>query len=92
MHLLCVYCSEVVTQVGCCCLVFVHSPGAARAELDLIQRENLQQIISLQAEMERGKEALRHFRQHPPPAPHPDPLQTKPPTHAPPSLVHSLHF
>ncbi|XP_026201518.1 coiled-coil domain-containing protein 17 [Anabas testudineus] len=66
--------------------------GAARAELDLIQRENLQQIISLQAEMERGKEALRHFRQHPPPAPHPDPLQTKPPTHAPPSLPHLRSF
>ncbi|KAK2835200.1 hypothetical protein Q5P01_015684 [Channa striata] len=47
---------------------------AATTELDLIQQENLQQIISLRAEMERSKEALRPDGWHRPPL---HKLQTK---------------
>ncbi|XP_022622142.1 coiled-coil domain-containing protein 17 [Seriola dumerili] len=65
--------------------------AAARTELGLIQRENLQQLSSLQAEMERGKEAPWPWRQPPPPPPPPRPLplQTKTHIHAPLSLVRS---
>ncbi|XP_056234600.1 coiled-coil domain-containing protein 17 [Seriola aureovittata] len=65
--------------------------AAARTELRLIQRENLQQLSSLQAEMERGKESPWPWRQPPPPPPPPRPLplQTKTHIHAPLSLVRS---
>ncbi|XP_023250291.1 coiled-coil domain-containing protein 17 [Seriola lalandi dorsalis] len=68
-----------------------YEAAAARTELGLIQRENLQQLSSLQAEMERGKEAPWPWRQPPPPPPPPRPLplQTKTHIHAPLSLVRS---
>ncbi|KAK2908156.1 hypothetical protein Q8A73_009229 [Channa argus] len=59
-----------------------HNYEGATTELDLIQQETHQQIISLQAEMERNKEALRPLRWHRPP---PHKLQTK----SPPSLTMS---
>nr|XP_033478744.1 coiled-coil domain-containing protein 17 isoform X1 [Epinephelus lanceolatus] len=59
--------------------------AAVRTELELIQRENLLQIASLQAEMERSK-APGPRRQPPPPPPPPLPLQPNTHIHAPLSL------
>ncbi|KAE8293788.1 Coiled-coil domain-containing protein 17 [Larimichthys crocea] len=61
-----------------------HNYKALKTELDLIQRENLLQISSLQAEMER-----KPRRQPPPPPPHLLPLQPKTHIHAPLSLFHT---
>ncbi|XP_070765069.1 coiled-coil domain-containing protein 17-like [Enoplosus armatus] len=55
--------------------------AAVRMELDLIQGGGLLQIHSLQAEMERSKEAPRPRRQPPPPPPPPPPLPLQPKTH-----------
>ncbi|XP_037626768.1 coiled-coil domain-containing protein 17 isoform X1 [Sebastes umbrosus] len=70
--------------------------AAVRTELELIQRENLMQISSLQAEMQRSKEAPRPRRQPPPhpPLPPPTPLPLQPNTHihAPLSLLQSRSF
>ncbi|XP_044217684.1 coiled-coil domain-containing protein 17 [Thunnus albacares] len=63
--------------------------AAARTELELIQTQNLQQIVALQAEMERSKETPRPRRQPPPP---PIPLQPNTHTHVPLPLVHSLQL
>lgn len=54
------------------------------------RRENLLQISSLQAEMERSKEAPRPRRQPPPPPPHLLPLQHDTRIHAPLSLAQHL--
>ncbi|XP_042369363.1 coiled-coil domain-containing protein 17 [Plectropomus leopardus] len=62
--------------------------AAVRTELELIQRENLLQIASLQAEMERSKEAPGPRRQPPPPPPLPLPLQPN----APLSLLQARSF
>ncbi len=88
-----IYRSALITQVR----VFVCSPAAARTELDLIRRENLLQISTLQAEMERSQAAPRPRRQQPPPPPPPPPppsLPLQPKTHidAPLSLVHNLQL
>ncbi|XP_073331831.1 coiled-coil domain-containing protein 17-like [Pagrus major] len=59
----------------------------------VIQRENHLQIHSLQAEMERSKEAPRPRRQPPPPPPpHPPPLQTNTHIYAPLSLLQARSF
>ncbi|XP_067454264.1 coiled-coil domain-containing protein 17 [Thunnus thynnus] len=63
--------------------------AAARTELELIQTQNLQQIVALQAEMERSKETPRPRRQPPPP---PIPFQPNTHTHVPLPLVHSLQL
>ncbi|GAA6221346.1 coiled-coil domain-containing protein 17 isoform X1 [Lates japonicus] len=65
--------------------------AAMRSELELIQREDLQQISSLQAAMERSKEAPR-LRRQPPPPPRPLPLQTKTHIHEPLSLLQARSF
>ncbi|XP_035509478.1 coiled-coil domain-containing protein 17 [Morone saxatilis] len=73
-----------------------HNYEAVRTELELIQRENLLQIASLQAELERNKEAPRPRRQPPPPPPPPPhhllPLQPKTHIHAPLSLLQARSF
>ncbi|XP_071342546.1 coiled-coil domain-containing protein 17-like [Trachinotus anak] len=73
-----------------------YEAAARRTELQLIQRESLQQISSSQAAMERGKEAprpCRHLpRPPPPPPPRPLPLQTKTHIHAPLSLLQARSF
>ncbi|XP_040896864.1 coiled-coil domain-containing protein 17 [Toxotes jaculatrix] len=65
---------------------------AVMTEMELSQRENLQQIASLQAEMERSKEAPRPCRQPPPPPPHLLPRQSKTHIHAPLSLLQERSF
>ncbi|XP_044055508.1 coiled-coil domain-containing protein 17 isoform X2 [Siniperca chuatsi] len=67
-----------------------HNYEAVRTELELVQGENLLQIASLQAEMERSKEAPRPRRQPPPPPPLP--LQPKTHIHAPLSLFQARSF
>ncbi|TDH08825.1 hypothetical protein EPR50_G00101930 [Perca flavescens] len=62
-----------------------HNYDAVRTELEQIQKENLVQLASLQAEMERSKEAPRPRRQPPP-----TPLQPK--IHAPLSLLQAGSF
>ncbi|XP_035813588.1 coiled-coil domain-containing protein 17 [Amphiprion ocellaris] len=62
---------------------------AVKTELELIQRENLHQICSVQAEIERRKEAYRPRRQPPPTA---LPLQPKNHIHAPLSLLQTRSF
>uniref|UniRef100_A0A8C4HP84 Coiled-coil domain-containing protein 17 n=1 Tax=Dicentrarchus labrax TaxID=13489 RepID=A0A8C4HP84_DICLA len=72
-----------------------HNYEAVRTELELIQRENLLQIASLQAQLERNKEAPRPRRQPPPPPPPPHhllPLQPKTHIHAPLSLLQARSF
>nr|XP_046248214.1 coiled-coil domain-containing protein 17 [Scatophagus argus]XP_046248215.1 coiled-coil domain-containing protein 17 [Scatophagus argus] len=72
-----------------------HNYEALMTEFELIQRENLMQIPSLQAAMERSKEAPRPRRQPPPPPPpppHPLPLQTSTHIHAPLSLLQARSF
>ncbi|XP_059196350.1 coiled-coil domain-containing protein 17 [Centropristis striata] len=76
----------------CCAADTVCSAAAARTELELIQRENLLQIASLQAEMERSKKAPRPRRQPPPPPPPPLPLQSRTHIHAPLSLLQARSF
>ncbi|XP_070688344.1 coiled-coil domain-containing protein 17-like [Pempheris klunzingeri] len=67
--------------------------AAVRTELELIQRENLLQISSLQAEMQRSKEAPRLRRPPPPPPPPPLlPRQPKTHIHAPLSLLQASFF
>lgn len=75
-------------------LVFAGPLSAAMTGLELIETENLLQISSLQAGMERSKEAPRPRRPPPPPPPHRLPLQHRAHIHAPLSLVHPLqaHF
>ncbi|XP_051803590.1 coiled-coil domain-containing protein 17 [Acanthochromis polyacanthus] len=65
------------------------SEAAVKTELELIQRENLHWISSVQAEMERRKEASRPRRQ---PPPSPLPLQPKNHIHAPLSLFQTRSF
>ncbi|XP_008298098.1 coiled-coil domain-containing protein 17 [Stegastes partitus] len=62
---------------------------AVKTELGLIQRENLHRISSIQAEMERRKEAYRPRRQ---PPPTPLPLRPKNHIHAPLSLFQTRSF
>ncbi|XP_051233107.1 coiled-coil domain-containing protein 17 isoform X2 [Dicentrarchus labrax] len=72
-----------------------HHNYEVRTELELIQRENLLQIASLQAQLERNKEAPRPRRQPPPPPPPPHhllPLQPKTHIHAPLSLLQARSF
>ncbi|KAF1385408.1 hypothetical protein PFLUV_G00107450 [Perca fluviatilis] len=64
-----------------------HNYDAVRTELEQIQNENLLQLASSQAEMERSKEAPRPRRQPPPP-----PLQPKTLIHAPLSLLQARSF
>ncbi|XP_031139771.1 coiled-coil domain-containing protein 17 isoform X2 [Sander lucioperca] len=64
-----------------------HNYNAVRTELEQIQKENLLQLASLQAEMERSKEAPRPRRQ-----PSPPPLQPKTRIHAPLSLLQARSF
>eukprot|EP00064_Thunnus_orientalis_P016240 superscaffoldBa00003170_g16304 len=63
--------------------------AAARTELELIQTQNLQQIVALQAEMERSKETPRPRRQPPPP---PIPFQPNTHTHVPLPLLQARSF
>lgn len=70
----------MTVQRGCVLLCY---GAAVRTEHELIQTETIQQIVALQAEMERNKE-----RQPPPP---PVALQPKSHTHVPFSLVQFMN-
>ncbi|XP_068176400.1 coiled-coil domain-containing protein 17-like [Antennarius striatus] len=71
-----------------------HNSEAVMSQLEHIQRDNLLQIYSLQAEMERTTAALRPRGPPlpPPPPPHLLPLQTKTYAHAPRSLLQAGSF